>query len=131
MPGPHDRLRDEERRHSDGSKVLLDAIERLAILETKVQFSDLQRTELLTTTSRLGDRLGEIALGIRGLSELSARVTELEERHHVLDARLDAHDLIFAETKGGLRAARFVWGVLWGIVGASVGALVSWITKGH
>jgi hypothetical protein len=137
VPGPNDRIRaDEDKRLyvvdiSSLNSLILDAIERLAIVETSGKFSDLQRAELLTTINRLGDRLGEATLAIRGISELIARVARLEERSAALDARLDAHDLVFAKTEGGLRAIRVVWGVVWSIVGATVALFVEHVKKGQ
>lgn len=125
MPGPNDRGRDDERRLSgDPNSLLLDALERLAILETTNRFTELQRGELLATIAKLSGQLGDIAGGIRSVSEILVRLAALEARAH-------AHDLVFAETKGGVRAAKLAWSVIWALIGASIAVLGLWFKRGQ
>lgn len=124
MPGPGDRGRDDDRRLiGDPNSLLLDALERVAVLEAVNRFSELQRQELLATTSKLSGQLGEIALGLRGMSDINARVAALEASRH-------AHDLRVAKTEGGVLVAKLAWGVIWGLLGAGIAIIGIYAKKG-
>lgn len=103
--------------------LLLDLLQRTAVLETSTRLSDGQRTELISTITRLGDRLGEVTGAIKTLSRLDEDVQALNER-------LDKHDELFAEARGGLRVARVFWSVVWGTVGGLIGLIVAWLKSG-
>lgn len=115
-----DNLRDELGRLQT---LVLDALERLAILETSQKFTDAQRVELLGSVTRLSQQIGEVTIGIRDVVTIRADLSSIRSEASALRARLDGHDLVLAETRGGIRATRIVWGIIWAVFGAAIAIL--------
>jgi len=100
--------------------LILDSIERLAILETSHKFADLQRQSLIESTEKLSGRLGEVSNALHGYGELNERVKAIA-------SRIDAHDVIFAEARGGIRAAKVFWSCFWATVGVAITLTATWL----
>lgn len=107
--------------------IVLDLVERVVTLETTGRFTDGQLRDLLQSTTKLSERLGDVAIGLRSVSDLVIRLTAVEGKHQALDTRIDAHDLVFAKTEGGIRATSFISRILWAIIGAGLTGLGIWV----
>jgi len=102
--------------------LILDSIERLAILETSHKFGDLQRHALIDSTEKLSSRLTEVSSALHGYGELNERVK-------AISARLDAHDVVFAEARGGIRATKIFWSAIWAAVGMMVAGTIAYLKQ--
>jgi hypothetical protein len=113
---------ERERFFTDFSRLqtlILDAIERLAVLETSGQYADMQRQSLLDSIARLGDRLDHFAKSAGALEVLSTRVDSLTRRIEKLDA-------LVSEIRGGVKVTKVLWSAIWAIVGAAIAVVAAW-----
>jgi len=100
--------------------LVLDTVERLAVLETSARFADQQRQLLIETTGRVSERLGEIITTIKGYEPLARDIGELKQR-------VSKHDEVIIDAGGQIKGAARIWNLVWAGLGFLVATAMAWL----
>lgn len=100
----------------------LDVSERLSLLEASSKFADQQRQHLITTTSKINERLELIPV-------LDMRMGQVDKALEGLNTRVTVQDKALIEIGGMMKVVRWLWGGVAAILLALFAGIVQWYAR--